>query len=74
MMIWGHVNIGLKDATFQTLSLLWHMTELYNILLHTEKYHPFLMLYTDGGPDYKITFLQDNNQTNDLNNSLKPHH
>ncbi|PKK57493.1 hypothetical protein RhiirC2_825681, partial [Rhizophagus irregularis] len=54
----GHVNIGLKDATFQTSSSLRHMTELYDILLHTEKHHPFLMLYTDGGPDHKITFLR----------------
>ena len=52
------VNIGLKDAAFQASSALRHMTELYDILLHTEMHHPFLMLYTDGGPDHKNTFLR----------------
>ncbi|GBC01005.1 hypothetical protein RclHR1_40280001 [Rhizophagus clarus] len=54
----GQVNIGLKDATFQASSLLRHMTELYDILIHIEKHHPFLMLYTDGGPDHRNTFLR----------------
>ncbi|GBC01659.1 hypothetical protein RclHR1_04280016 [Rhizophagus clarus] len=54
----GQVNIGLKDAAFQASSALRHMTELYDILLHTEMHHPFLMLYTDGGPDHKNTFLR----------------
>ena len=34
------------------------MTELYDILFHTEMHYPFLMLYTDGGPDHRNTFLR----------------
>ena len=54
----GKVHIGLKDLVFQPSNSLRHMTELYNILLHTRQNHPFLMLYTDGGPDHKITYLR----------------
>ncbi|GBB99354.1 hypothetical protein RclHR1_00350010 [Rhizophagus clarus] len=54
----GQVNIGLKDTTFQASSSLRYMTELYDMLIHTEKHHLFLMLYTDGGPDHKNTFLR----------------
>jgi hypothetical protein len=54
----GDVYIGLKDAIFQPSSSLRHMTELYDILLHSEKNNPFLMIYTDGGPDHKNTFLR----------------
>ncbi|GES91675.1 hypothetical protein GLOIN_2v1782174 [Rhizophagus clarus] len=51
------VNIGLKDATFQASSSLQRMIELYDMLMYTEKHHLFLMLYTDGGPNHKNTFL-----------------
>src|SRR5215469_897134 len=54
----GKVKIGLKDAIFQGSSSLRHMTELYDILINTKLDHPFLMLYTDGGPDHKNTFLR----------------
>jgi len=53
----GKVHIGLKDPIFQPSNSLRHMTELYNILLQTGQNNPFLMLYTDGGPDHKITYL-----------------
>ncbi len=54
----GKVHIGLKDPIFQPSNSLRHMTELYNILLQTGQNNPFLMLYTDGGPDHKITYLR----------------
>ena len=42
----GQVNIGLIDAVLQGSNALRHMTELYDILVHTEKNHSFLMLRT----------------------------
>jgi hypothetical protein len=54
----GKVKIGLKDAIFQGSSSLRYMTELYDILINTKLDHPFLMLYTDGGPDHRNTFLR----------------
>src|SRR6266508_3948396 len=54
----GKVHIGLKNPIFQLSNSLRHMTELYNILLQTGQNNPFLMLYTDGGPDHKITYLR----------------
>jgi hypothetical protein len=52
------VKIRLKDTIFQGSSSLRHMTELYDILINTKLDHPFLMLYTDGGPDHRNTFLR----------------
>ncbi|GBB99347.1 hypothetical protein RclHR1_00350003 [Rhizophagus clarus] len=54
----GKVKIGLKDAIFQDSNSLRHMTEFYDILINTKLDHPFLMLYTDGSPDHKNTFLR----------------
>ncbi|GET01947.1 uncharacterized protein LOC111130598 [Rhizophagus clarus] len=51
-------SVTMLYAAFQVSSALRHMTELYDILLHTEMHHPFLMLYTDGGPNHKNTFLR----------------
>ncbi len=42
----GQVNIGLIDVVLQGSNALRHMTELYDILIHTEKNHSFLMLRT----------------------------
>src|SRR6266540_3178419 len=33
------------------------MIEFYNILLQIEQNNPFLILYTNGNPDHKITYL-----------------
>src|SRR6266540_1869365 len=54
----GKVHISLKDPIFQPSNSLRHITELYNILLQTGQNNPFLILYTDGGPDHKITYLR----------------
>ena len=33
-----------------------HVTELYDIIIKTNK--PYLFLYTDGGPDYQVKFVK----------------
>ena len=55
----GQVLIGLKEGAFEPSSPLRHMTELYGALL---KYNLLsqkstLFLYTDGGPDHRLTYL-----------------
>src|SRR5438128_5437329 len=35
-----------------------HATELYNLLLTKETQLPILCLYTDGGPDHRLTYLR----------------
>ena len=54
----GQVVVGVKDSAFEASSPIRHSTELCNIMtsksLDTK---PILFLYTDGGPDHRLTFL-----------------
>ena len=50
------VFVGLKDATFQHSSPIRHACELRNIL-RSRDVKPILLLYTDGGPDHRPTFI-----------------
>ena len=52
----GRVYVGLKDATFQHSSPIRHACELRNIL-QSRDVQPILLLYTDGGPDHRPTFI-----------------
>jgi hypothetical protein len=54
----GQVYVGLKDPIFQPSDPLRHITELYDILIKTELDRPYLFLYTDGGPDHRVTFMR----------------
>ena len=54
----GQVYIGLKDPIFQPSDSLRHMAELYNILNSTNENKPYLFLYTDGGPDHRVTYVR----------------
>ncbi|GES84620.1 hypothetical protein GLOIN_2v1782174 [Rhizophagus clarus] len=49
----GQVYVGLKDSIFQPSDPLRHMAELYKILKHQDENKPYLLLYTDGGPDHR---------------------
>lgn len=54
----GSVIVGLKEAAFEASSPQRHCKELYDIL-YSKNLHiqPILFLYTDGGPDHRLTFL-----------------
>lgn len=47
----------LKEAAFEASSPLRHATELYSVLKHEQEGRPILFLYTDGGPDHRLTYL-----------------
>lgn len=54
----GQVYVGTKDCVFEPSSPLRHATELITVLESeniTSK--PILLLYTDGGPDHRCTYL-----------------
>ena len=55
----GTVVVGLKEGTFEPSSPHRHITELCNVLrngnLLNEK--SLLFIYSDGGPDHRITYL-----------------
>jgi hypothetical protein len=53
----GQVVIGLKDAVFQASSPIRHTTELSSILIKADVNKPILLLYTDGGPDHRLTYM-----------------
>ena len=52
----GRVFTCLKDSVFQHSSPLRHGAELYKLLQNIE-YQPILCLYSDGGPDHRVTYL-----------------
>ena len=52
----GRVHVGLKTSAFQPSSLIQRACELRNIL-QMRDVQPILLLYTDGGPDHRPTFI-----------------
>ncbi len=50
--------IGLKDPIFQPSNPMRHNSELYNLLINNKEQNPFLLIYTDGGPDHHVNYLQ----------------
>ena len=53
----GNVHVGLKEAVFEPSSSLRHAAEVYNLLTDTLEICPVMFLYTDGGPDHRLTYL-----------------
>ena len=54
----GQVIVGFKDAAFEYSSPLRHATELSMILRSKEEYlKPVLFMYSDGGPDHRVTYV-----------------
>lgn len=51
----GRVFVSLKDSVFQPSSPFRHGAELYNLLQAVS--NPILCLYSDGGPDHRVTYL-----------------
>ena len=52
----GEVKIMFKDSAFEPSSPVRHCTELYNIVLAHSPEKPILFVYTDGGPDHRVTY------------------
>ena len=53
----GRVFVALKENAFQLSSPIRHMTELKQLLTIHGPVKPVLLLYTDGGPDHRLTYL-----------------
>ena len=53
----GQVNVLFKDTIFKSSSPSRHSAEVTNILKDASVDYPVLFLYTDGGPDHRITYL-----------------
>ena len=53
----GKVNVGIKESAFEPSSLLRHMSELIPLIQSDTELKPILFLYTDGGPDHRLTYL-----------------
>ena len=56
----GNVYVNLKENAFQPSSGARHMAELNNLLatyIDPSGEKPVLLLYTDGGPDHRLTYL-----------------
>ena len=53
----GSVHVGVEDAIFEPSSPLCHACELYNTLMSLPLRKSILFLYTDGGPDHRLTYL-----------------
>lgn len=52
----GDVRVCLKDAVFQQSSPFCHATELSQLLKRRGEVPPVVFLYTDGGPDHRLTY------------------
>lgn len=53
----GQVYVGVKDLALEPSSPLRHIAELKDILRKEGLTKPILCIYTDGGPDHRLTFL-----------------
>ena len=53
----GAVHVGYKDAVLQPSSALRHATEVNSILVPKIGNKSILLVYTDGGPDHRLTFF-----------------
>ena len=53
----GQVYICIKENCFEPPSTLRHMTELCGISDGEDQHREILCLYTDGGPDHRVSYL-----------------
>ena len=49
--------VSLKESAFEPSFPLRHMAELYKSLVFSQFDKPMLCMYTDGGPDHRITYV-----------------
>ena len=53
----GQVFVGIKDAVYQASSPLRHAAELHSELITRIGSKSILLLYSDGGPDHRLTYV-----------------
>ena len=53
----GDVYVMLKEGAFELSSPLRHSTELSNVLGDRVQHKPILFVYSDGGPDHRVTYI-----------------
>ncbi len=53
----GKVFVGFKNAVFQASSPLRHACELHATLLRKIGDKSILLIYSDGGPDHRLTYI-----------------
>ena len=53
----GKVHVGIKDIVQEPSTPIRHATELKTILESKSAVQPVLFVYTDGGPDHRLTYL-----------------
>ena len=52
----GQVHVSFKDAVLEPSSPVRHATELYRVFTNSGSSAPVLFVYTDGGPDHRLTY------------------
>lgn len=52
----GSVTVSLKDSIFQASSPFRHAVELHHILQQKGEIKPVLIIFSDGGPDHRLTY------------------
>lgn len=52
----GQVSVIYKDSIFQASSPFRHAVEIQKMLLGELPVNPILMIYSDGGPDHRLTY------------------
>ena len=57
MLYVGSVHVGLKDAIFEHSTPRRHACELYSILRSASFSKQILFIYSDGGPDHRLTYM-----------------
>ena len=59
ILILFQVYVGLKCAAFEASCLFRHMSELYQLISShdTATLKPIVFIYTDGGPDHRLTYI-----------------
>lgn len=53
----GQVFVGLKEAGFEPSSPIRHATELHKCIQPLMGNRSILFIYSDGGPDHRLTFV-----------------
>ena len=48
---------NIKENCFEPSSPLHHVTELSSVLQAAGDINPMLLIYTDGGPDHRLTYV-----------------
>ena len=53
----GEVTVCVKDSIFQPSSPTRHAVEMAELIQKKGSIHPVILIYSDGGPDHRCTYL-----------------